>query len=85
MNTITEVEFERLCAEVAADARELLIAELFSRVCRHVGLDPGMQRRELAGNYAFVLAQTVEESMESVFNYPDILHKQLLSAIRARP
>jgi hypothetical protein len=77
MGSITEQEFEQLCAEVAADARELLMVELFRRVCLRVGLDPDMQRADLPGNYAFVLARTLDDHMHPIFHYSEALVKHL--------
>jgi uncharacterized protein YfaT (DUF1175 family) len=82
MNSITEQEFERLCAGVAADARELLIAELFRRVCMHLGLDPEVQKADCAGNYAHALAQTLDDHMDSAFHYSEIMSKYLAPSLR---
>jgi len=77
MNTISEDEFEKLCAEVAADARELLIEELFKRVCQHLGLDPAMQRLDLPGNTSFMLVQTLEDHMSPPFYCAEMMNKHL--------
>ncbi len=77
MKAITESEFEQLCIEVTAEARELLLAELFRRVCLHVGLDPDVQRADCAGNYAFAVAQTLEGHMWPDFHHSEVLIKYL--------
>lgn len=82
MSAITEHEFEKLCADVAADAKEILMAELFRRVCQHLELDPNIQKSELPGKYTFVVSKTVEDYMEPGFNYPEVLHAHLLPALR---
>lgn len=65
-----------------AEQTERLLNALFELVCKHLNLDPGVQREVLKGTVGFDLLQTLEEDMHPEFSYSGIIDEDLLRLVR---